>query len=107
MDAHFDHVVRRTGHRSLLRSHDLRTRFVGIGSIEPGDFPADVLRRAQNFQRAGGTEHAEFEVYYNLGRAFIEHAKPDLGVQYLRQSFTLEPNAYYAVIAFRAPVSWS
>lgn len=46
----------------------------------------------ENFQRAGGAEHAEFEVYYNLGRAFIEHAKPDLGVQYLRQSFTLEPN---------------
>ena len=44
------------------------------------------------FQRAGGVEHAEFEVFYNLGRAFIEHAKPDLGVQYLRQSFTIEPN---------------
>ncbi|PQV63419.1 hypothetical protein B1R32_11274 [Abditibacterium utsteinense] len=44
------------------------------------------------FQRAGGTEHAEFEVYYNLGRAYIEHAKPDLGVQALRQSFTIDPN---------------
>jgi tetratricopeptide (TPR) repeat protein len=46
----------------------------------------------ENFQRAGSAEHAEFEVYYNLGRAFIEHNKPDLGVQYLRQSFAIEPN---------------
>ncbi|RYG75579.1 tetratricopeptide repeat protein [bacterium] len=46
----------------------------------------------ENFQRAGSAEHAEFEVFYNLGRAFIEHNKPDLGVQYLRQSFAIEPN---------------
>ncbi len=44
------------------------------------------------FQRAGNVESAEFEVFYNLGRSYIEHAKPDLGVQYLRQSFTLDPN---------------
>ncbi len=44
------------------------------------------------FQRASDTEHAEVEVYYNLGRAYIEHAKPDLGVQALRQSFSLNPN---------------
>lgn len=44
------------------------------------------------FQRAGSGEHAEFEVYYNLGRAYIEHAKPDLGIKALRHSFALDPN---------------
>ncbi len=44
------------------------------------------------YQRAGATEHAEFEVYYNLGRAFIEHGRSDVGVPYLRQAFLIEPN---------------
>ncbi len=45
-----------------------------------------------SFQRAGAVEHAEFEVYYNLGRAFIEHGRSDMGVPYLRQAFGIEPN---------------
>ena len=44
------------------------------------------------FQRAGSVEHAEFEVFYNLGRAFIEHGRSDMGVPYLRQAFNIEPN---------------
>ena len=45
-----------------------------------------------SFQRAGAVEHAEFEVFYNLGRAFIEHGRSDMGVPYLRQAFGIEPN---------------
>ncbi|HEX9997080.1 MAG TPA: tetratricopeptide repeat protein [Abditibacterium sp.] len=55
----------------------------GMGKLEEG---------LDAFQRAGGTEHGEFEVFYNLGRAFIEHGKPDRGVEYLRQSFAIDPN---------------
>ena len=44
------------------------------------------------FQRAGAVEHAEFEVFYNLGRAFIEQGRADVGVPYLRQAFGIEPN---------------
>jgi len=45
-----------------------------------------------SYQRAGGMEHAEFEVFYNLGRALIEHGRSDVGVPYLRQAFGIEPN---------------
>ena len=45
-----------------------------------------------SFQRAGSVDHAEFEVFYNLGRAFIEHGRADVGVPYLRQAFAIEPN---------------
>ncbi len=44
------------------------------------------------FQRAGSVDHAEFEVFYNLGRAFIEHGRSDVGVPHLRQAFAIEPN---------------
>lgn len=43
------------------------------------------------FQRAGKSEHAEFEVYYNLGRACIEHGRPEEGVQFLRSAFAMNP----------------
>jgi tetratricopeptide (TPR) repeat protein len=45
----------------------------------------------EEFQRAGKHERAEFEVWYNLGRAFIEVGKPDRGVSYLRQAFQANP----------------
>ena len=52
----------------------------------------DVEKALEFYQQAGGTEHGEFEVYYNLGRSWIEHGKSDIGVPYLRQAFAIEPN---------------
>ena len=52
----------------------------------------DLDQGLDYFQRAGGSEHGEFEVYYNLGRAWIEHGKSDVGVPFLRQAFAIEPN---------------
>jgi tetratricopeptide (TPR) repeat protein len=71
------------GHSEPSTWNHLGVVLSAMGRLEEG---------LENFQRAGSTEHAEFEVFYNLGRAFIEHNKPDLGVQYLRQSFAIEPN---------------
>ena len=52
----------------------------------------DSEKSLEYYQQAGGTEHGEFEVYYNLGRSWIEHGKSDIGVPYLRQAFAIEPN---------------
>ena len=52
----------------------------------------DVNKALEFYQQAGGTEHGEFEVYYNLGRSWIEHGKSDVGVPFLRQAFAIEPN---------------
>ena len=49
-------------------------------------------RAMEAFGHAGNLEHAEVEVYYNLGRAFIQFGKADVGVNYLRQAFQIEPN---------------
>ena len=61
---------------------------LGAASAAQGD----VEKSLEYYQRAGGTEHGEFEVYYNLGRSWIEHGKSDIGVPYLRQAFAIEPN---------------
>jgi Tfp pilus assembly protein PilF len=45
----------------------------------------------EEFQRAGKHERAEFEVWYNMGRAYVEVGKPDRGVSYLRQAFQANP----------------
>lgn len=45
----------------------------------------------EHFERAGKSDHAEFEVFYNLGRAYIEHGRPEEGVQYLRNAFAINP----------------
>jgi tetratricopeptide (TPR) repeat protein len=62
---------------------------LGVVQSARGDLEGSL----QSFQHAGSLEHAQYEVFLNVGRAFIEHAKPDVGVNYLRQAFTLEPNS--------------
>lgn len=52
----------------------------------------DVDAGLEQFQHAGAHERAEFEVFYNLGRAYIEFGKPDKGVEFLRRAFALDPN---------------
>ena len=44
----------------------------------------------REFGLAGGHEHADFEVWYNLGRAYVESGKPEKGVNYLRKAFALD-----------------
>ena len=44
----------------------------------------------REFGLAGGHEHADFEVWYNLGRAYVESGKPERGVSYLRKAFALD-----------------
>lgn len=44
----------------------------------------------REFGLAGGHEHADFEVWYNLGRAYVESGKPDKGIGYLRKAFSLD-----------------
>ena len=61
---------------------------LGVAASAQGD----VEKALEYYQQAGGTEHGEFEVYYNLGRSWIEHGKSDIGVPYLRQAFAIEPN---------------
>jgi tetratricopeptide (TPR) repeat protein len=46
----------------------------------------------EQFEFAGSHERAEFEVFYNLGRAYIERGQPDKGIAHLRHAFELEPN---------------
>ena len=45
----------------------------------------------REFGIASGHTHADFEVWYNLGRAYIEAGKTERGVSYLRKAFSLDP----------------
>jgi tetratricopeptide (TPR) repeat protein len=45
----------------------------------------------EEFQSAGSHERAEFEVWYNVGRAFIEAGKADKGVSYLKRAYQANP----------------
>lgn len=80
-----------TGHPNPITSNHLGVVLSAMGRLDEG------LAR---FQRAGSHERAEFEVYYNLGRAYIEQGKPEIGVEHLRHAFKLNPNApdVYAVL---------
>ena len=44
----------------------------------------------REFGLAGGHEHADFEVWYNIGRAYVETGKPDKGISYLRKAFAID-----------------
>ncbi len=45
----------------------------------------------REFGLASGHERADFEVWYNLGRAYIESGKPDRAMSFLRRAFAVEP----------------
>lgn len=45
----------------------------------------------EEFGRAGGHERAEFEVWYNVGRANIEAGRADKGVEFLKRAFQFNP----------------
>lgn len=73
----------------------------GAASPEPGlinnygvvlSARGDLDSGLEQFQHAGAHERAEFEVFYNLGRAYIEFGKPDKGVEHLRRAFALDPS---------------
>lgn len=85
-------------HRALETAHGIE-EFLGLPNPITNNHLGVVLSAMgrmeeglSSFQRAGATEHAEFEVFYNLGRAFIEQGRADVGVPYLRQAFGIEPN---------------
>lgn len=46
----------------------------------------------REFGLASGHERADFEVWYNLGRAYIESGKPDRAMSFLRRAFAVDPN---------------
>lgn len=71
-----------TGHHEPMTANHLGVVLSALGRL------AESL---EQFQRAGQQERAEFEVFYNLGRAYIEHGMPERGVEYLRQAFRINP----------------
>lgn len=69
-------------HEPAINNH------LGVALSSQGHLDAGLER----MQSAGGHERAEFEVFYNLGRAYIERGVPDRGVDYLKQAFHANPN---------------
>ena len=71
------------GHHDPAINNHLGVALSSQGNLEAG---------LERMQSAGGHERAEFEVFYNLGRAYIERGVPDRGVEYLKQAFHANPN---------------
>ncbi len=71
------------GHHEPAINNHLGVALSSHGNLEAG---------LERMQSAGGHERAEFEVFYNLGRAYIERGVPDRGVEYLKQAFQANPN---------------
>ena len=46
----------------------------------------------REFGLASGHERADFEVWFNVGRAYIESGTPDKGMSFLRRAFAIEPH---------------
>lgn len=72
-----------------LERHDPAiTNHLGVAMSSMGQLDEGL----SHLQHAGGHERAEFEMFYNLGRAYIERGMPDRGVEYLKMAFQANPN---------------